>query len=95
MARNACNSLIQIFPRSKERGLIEACFSCGGYFSYYRYFPRSKERGLIEAQRLGSLPNTVSIFPRSKERGLIEAQPRRRMPRSRPRLSAFERARPH
>ena len=41
-----------LFPRSKERGLIEAFPNeiCG---RYRRRFPRSKERGLIEAARMG------------------------------------------
>ena len=37
-----------MFPRSKERGLIEAAGSAGSSTSAAR-FPRSKERGLIEA----------------------------------------------
>ena len=36
------------FPRSKERGLIEACNGVQAE-RWPRDFPRSKERGLIEA----------------------------------------------
>ena len=60
------------FPRSSERGLIEARGEYVGH-EYMLVFPRSSERGLIEASRCGSIDGETAPFPRSSERGLIEA----------------------
>ena len=60
------------FPRSKERGLIEATRLVECPSSKDR-FPRSKERGLIEADIAAYDTLQNERFPRSKERGLIEA----------------------
>ena len=71
----ALNCLVRLrnyFPRSKERGLIEA-FLAGGFSNSDPAFPRSKERGLIEAYMQTTQRRTRKTFPRSKERGLIEA----------------------
>ena len=62
------------FPRSKERGLIEACVPRMSQAERLS-FPRSKERGLIEANLLSHVFRLTPAFPRSKERGLIEAFP--------------------
>ena len=66
------NTLADRFPRSPERGLIEAPHEWAGRADR-PLFPRSPERGLIEASRR-ALDHQVSVrFPRSPERGLIEA----------------------
>jgi len=60
------------FPRSIERGLIEASPVVARRFPSGE-FPRSIERGLIEAKN-GYRPHYYTLwFPRSIERGLIEA----------------------
>jgi len=60
------------FPRSKDRGLIEAAEATRSAGSAAN-FPRSKDRGLIEARPESSLTIIATTFPRSKDRGLIEA----------------------
>ena len=87
------NSYCAIFPRSKERGLIEA----GGVHDVLhsvQVFPRSKERGLIEADGDSDTVADCITFPRSKERGLIEAMRVMQHSAQQQQLSAFERARP-
>ena len=57
-----------MFPRSKERGPIEAR-SMNLYISVYTLFPRSKERGPIEAQParlIAALIVIVSSFERTR-----------------------------
>ncbi len=57
------------FPRSQERGLIEACDLAECLFRD-RYFPRSQERGLIEARRVFPIRRIVarilSAFARTR-----------------------------
>jgi len=61
------------FPRSIERGLIEAAAS-SARSGRRDTFPRSIERGLIEAKtRRRTMSSALGSFPRSIERGLIEA----------------------
>ena len=63
----------EVFPRSKERGFIEA--SGGAQIQVPpSHFPRSKERGFIEAPVQVVVVGHLVFFPRSKERGFIEAQ---------------------
>ena len=50
MLRPSHHLLLPGFPRSKERGLIEAAGRAPGFTPRDR-FPRSKERGLIEARQ--------------------------------------------
>ena len=62
------------FPRSADRGLIEAVASQLG-ISPSTPFPRSADRGLIEAwSSCGPRCASATAFPRSADRGLIEAQ---------------------
>ena len=61
-----------IFPRSIDRGLIEAVREWD-ICSVVRLFPRSIDRGLIEASPLCRSATRVVLFPRSIDRGLIEA----------------------
>ena len=60
------------FPRSNERGPIEALGSSTVKEAYHR-FPRSNERGPIEAGGHSMLLHGLTLFPRSNERGPIEA----------------------
>ena len=62
------------FPRSHERGPIEARPHEKKLRGRSRRFPRSHERGPIEAQWLVGGLYRVELFPRSHERGPIEAQ---------------------
>ena len=65
-----------LFPRSYERGSIEACVLISPLLRIHE-FPRSYERGSIEAPRSKTdFPNPRAGFPRSYERGSIEAQTR-------------------
>jgi hypothetical protein len=62
------------FPRSYERGSIEAQWLTTVRPSSPKTFPRSYERGSIEAYCRGVKTGTVAAaFPRSYERGSIEA----------------------
>ena len=62
-----------LFPRSAERGSIEAIKArIGGNLRWL--FPRSAERGSIEANLDLSLLADLPEFPRSAERGSIEAK---------------------
>ena len=65
-------ALIGTFPRSIDRGLIEAraISDCG---SPHAVFPRSIDRGLIEALLNSWHRGRKLAFPRSADRGLIEA----------------------
>ena len=65
-----------MFPRSKDRGLIEAPTTAASSTGM-RWFPRSKDRGLIEATTSVACPARSPTFPRSKDRGLIEATRRK------------------
>ena len=60
------------FPRSEDRGLIEAGFRRRPK-AFRPVFPRSEDRGLIEAMPLLSYQSIRWQFPRSEDRGLIEA----------------------
>src|SRR5437899_784869 len=60
------------FPRSDDRGLIEA-FSRANERGAAERFPRSDDRGLIEASILLLFHHNGLTFPRSDDRGLIEA----------------------
>ncbi len=62
-----------VFPRSPERGHIEA-WSWHGGSRIERRFPRSPERGHIEASGCRSPIALERLFPRSPERGHIEAR---------------------
>ena len=62
----------RLFPRSKDRGLIEARAPATRML-VIAAFPRSKDRGLIEASIRRLIPPETCLFPRSKDRGLIEA----------------------
>ena len=63
------------FPRSIDRGLIEALQQLTASAKGLVTFPRSIDRGLIEAA-YGALVKAflVVVFPRSIDRGLIEAR---------------------
>src|SRR5579883_59121 len=63
------------FPRSPDRGLIEAAISNSLRYSLLSRFPRSPDRGLIEATQPPRNGDALHIFPRSPDRGLIEAYP--------------------
>ena len=63
--------MITIFPRSHERGPIEANATIRGT-TPDGTFPRSHERGPIEASGNPAQPTALQ-FPRSHERGPIEA----------------------
>ena len=62
-----------MFPRSKERGSVEARHSCGAGVRLDPWFPRSKERGSVEAEYGLTEEDRQLLFPRSKERGSVEA----------------------
>src|SRR5437763_1789515 len=64
--------ITQSFPRSDDRGLIEAKEKVISMFFGF-IFPRSDDRGLIEALLLNLYFNNAKLFPRSDDRGLIEA----------------------
>ena len=83
-----------VFPRSQERGLIEAPLVAQSSWDP-SLFPRSQERGLIEAVRICSEHVRHSMFPRSQERGLIEAFTIDFQSISIINVSAFARTRPH
>ena len=75
------------FPRSIDRGLIEAS-SASSATDRGLSFPRSIDRGLIEAGAGRPVHVDVLAFPRSIDRGLIEAplsRCRRKIPRTFPR----------
>ena len=61
------------FPRSSERGPIEARLLPPPGRSGQGAFPRSSERGPIEANSNSQSPSLAPWFPRSSERGPIEA----------------------
>ena len=61
-----------IFPRSIDRGLIEARRTPPADLRLQN-FPRSIDRGLIEAQPGGLRPGSLRPFPRSIDRSLIGA----------------------
>src|SRR6267154_3586657 len=66
------------FPRSNERGPIEAVSAWFGEAASTPTFPRSNERGPIEAcHESARSHDREGAFPRSNERGPIEAMPRR------------------
>ena len=61
------------FPRSSERGSIEAPLRKKTVDRYFP-FPRSSERGSIEAvKKRVQRRRALGQFPRSSERGSIEA----------------------
>src|ERR1035437_166427 len=62
------------FPRSRDRGLIEATRRHRHLWNGV-IFPRSRDRGLIEADRTDPCVMPRRLFPRSRDRGLIEARP--------------------
>ncbi len=62
-----------VFPRSSERGPIEASFAGSGSAGVNWSFPRSSERGPIEASKTHTASFLSDGFPRSSERGPIEA----------------------
>ena len=62
-----------MFPRSYDRGLIEALFLRVLLGLMKCLFPRSYDRGLIEARSTIPPFLRISVFPRSYDRGLIEA----------------------
>ena len=64
---------IMEFPRSSERGSIEALLRTAANAAIGA-FPRSSERGSIEAMRVRFLCGPMVLFPRSSERGSIEAR---------------------
>ena len=68
-----CGELVN-FPRSPERGFVEARSYRASRF-YADCFPRSPERGFVEARLDHVLPMFLRIFPRSPERGFVEAVP--------------------
>ncbi len=61
------------YPRSHDRGPIEASPSCAGW-KMERSYPRSHDRGPVEASKTGRprLPE-FQDYPRSHDRGPIEA----------------------
>ncbi len=61
------------FPRSAERGPIEAAFLARAGVLALAAFPRSAERGPIEASYDALSAGLTFEFPRSAERGPIEA----------------------
>ena len=61
------------FPRSNDRGLIEAEPRPPGHSKCPGLFPRSNDRGLIEAFHSFTAAARKAPFPRSNDRGLIEA----------------------
>ncbi len=61
------------FPRSDERGSIEAYASIEKGRGHVTTFPRSDERGSIEAPSVRAERRRWATFPRSDERGSIEA----------------------
>ena len=62
-----------IYPRSSDRGLIEAT-SRDSQRQPRQSYPRSSDRGLIEASdKAGDVPRQQARYPRSSDRGLIEA----------------------
>jgi len=63
-----------VFPRLKDRGLIEAPIPWKLQRRGQRTFPRLKDRGLIEASSLAIFHGQPGWFPRLKDRGLIEAR---------------------
>ena len=70
-----------LFPRSFERGSIEAIVIPMKLVKLQSKFPRSFERGSIEATILHDVGHkTCSTFPRSFERGSIEARRTRTYP---------------
>ncbi len=72
--RRIGRSVRAAFPRSYERGSIEAS-SSSPVKKYGLTFPRSYERGSIEAADGATGWATIgSLFPRSYERGSIEAE---------------------
>ena len=76
--RDALRRQIVQFPRSIDRGLIEALYARVISATDSTPFPRSIDRGLIEAARAKSRPVPPHAFPRSIDRGLIEAPRLRR-----------------
>ena len=63
---------VQLFPRLKSLGLIEAPARIT-LIHGIPIFPRLKSLGLIEARNLARTSSSVSAFPRLKSLGLIEA----------------------
>jgi len=86
--------LIAVFPRSIDRGPIEATVvafcNCGG-----AVFPRSIDRGPIEALFNATHVKYDVGFPRSIDRGPIEAPTGRGIRNTRPDVSAVDRPRPN
>ncbi len=67
LVRNA-----ELFPWSKDHGLIEAKVAWGPAGTRV-IFPWSKDHGLIEAAGRLPVPAFAGRFPWSKDHGLIEA----------------------
>lgn len=63
--------LSEVFPRSAERGSIEAAIGRLA-ISQRSPFPRSTGLGLVEAQAPFAKVFAKNLFPRSAERGAIE-----------------------
>ena len=61
------------YPRSHDRGPIEARLRRHGRTALSVNYPRSHDRGPIEASRPASTPDNEPNYPRSHDRGPIEA----------------------
>ena len=77
ISRKAASRITAWFPRSNERGSIEAKTYLAGAYRLFK-FPRSNERGSIEAPQHPLKRRDGEAFPRSNERGSIEAFRRRK-----------------